>query len=47
MDGVLNENDMVKVKLIGVDNKTENSNSAKGAHAETEGRPQEQCKESE
>jgi len=49
MDGVLNENDMVKVKLIGVDNKTGKFKlSRKVLMPKPEGRPQEQHqKESE
>jgi len=43
MDGVLNENDMVKVKLIGVDNKTGKFKlSRKVLMPKPEGRPQEQ-----
>jgi polyribonucleotide nucleotidyltransferase len=45
MDGVLNENDMVKVKLIGVDNKTGKFKlSRKVLMPKPEGRPQEQDK---
>ncbi len=45
MDGVLNENDMVKVKLIGVDNKTGKFKlSRKVLMPKPEGRPQEQHK---
>jgi polyribonucleotide nucleotidyltransferase len=49
MDGVLNENDVVKVKLIGVDNKTGKFKlSRKVLMPKPEGRPQEQHqKESE
>jgi polyribonucleotide nucleotidyltransferase len=49
MDGVLNENDMVKVKLIGLDNKTGKFKlSRKVLMPKPEGRPQEQHqKESE
>ena len=45
MDGVLNENDVVKVKLIGVDNKTGKFKlSRKVLMPKPEGRPQEQDK---
>jgi polyribonucleotide nucleotidyltransferase len=43
MDGVLNENDVVKVKLIGVDNKTGKFKlSRKVLMPKPEGRPQTQ-----